>query len=440
MDQCMYLMMVNVHESGDKGFHVWVHHSSLSPRNPSSGSLSLWFPPFPLTHSLTRKNTTSNPRHKRSEMFRHGGRCDRIRHRPVSELLSSAARWGCCFAIAKSTGDDGRQGSCGPRPLLSGGALPAWHNNASFCYLHDLFPMLPGGQCSHIGCGLVRNSCPDHTKLSVRFEPWSCWGLCWEIDVGPPRFTLLQSEMPTKWCLNLSMWSAPQSFLPTWLIFMLLDGQRSHVGCGLVRNSCPDLTKLSVRFETWSCWGLCWEIDVGPPRFTLLQSEMPTKWCLNLSMWSAPQSLLLSTRLLSMLLSGHRCRIGYNLVQNSCPDHTKLSVGFEPMKLLAIILRNRCWPATFHTITPGDANKWCMNWSLLFTRLISMLPTEQHCHIGCSLVRNSCPEHNKLFCPVRAMKMLGNMLRNRCWPATFHIITSEDADDWCLNWSVWSTP
>ena len=79
-----------------------------------------------LTHSLTRKTTSSNPRHTRSQMFRHGGRrCDTIRHRPVSELLSSAARRGGCFAIAKLTGGDGRQGSCGPRPLLSGGALPA---------------------------------------------------------------------------------------------------------------------------------------------------------------------------------------------------------------------------------------------------------------------------------------------------------------------------
>ena len=73
MYQCMYLMMVNVHESGDKGFHVWVHHSSLPPRNPSFGSLSLWFPPFPptptLTHSLTHSKNhklKSSPQEERN--------------------------------------------------------------------------------------------------------------------------------------------------------------------------------------------------------------------------------------------------------------------------------------------------------------------------------------------------------------------------------------
>ena len=34
-------------------------------------------------------------------------------------------------------------------------------------------------------------------QLSVQFQPWNCWGLCSEIDVGPPLFTLLQTEMLT---------------------------------------------------------------------------------------------------------------------------------------------------------------------------------------------------------------------------------------------------
>ena len=34
-------------------------------------------------------------------------------------------------------------------------------------------------------------SCPDHTKLSVQFQPWKCWGLCFEIDVGPSFCTLV---------------------------------------------------------------------------------------------------------------------------------------------------------------------------------------------------------------------------------------------------------
>jgi hypothetical protein len=39
--------------------------------------------------------------------------------------------------------------------------------------------------------------CPDHTKLSVQLQLWNCWGLCSEIDVGPPLFTLFQPEMST---------------------------------------------------------------------------------------------------------------------------------------------------------------------------------------------------------------------------------------------------
>ena len=38
-------------------------------------------------------------------------------------------------------------------------------------------------------------ACPDHITISVRFQPLSCWELCWDIDVGPPLFTLLYSEM-----------------------------------------------------------------------------------------------------------------------------------------------------------------------------------------------------------------------------------------------------
>ena len=43
----------------------------------------------------------------------------------------------------------------------------------------------------------------------------------------------------------------------------------------------------------------------------------------------------------------------------SCPNHTKLSVQFQAMKFLEIMLRNRCWSTTFHTITIGDVDEWC---------------------------------------------------------------------------------
>ena len=35
------------------------------------------------------------------------------------------------------------------------------------------------------------NSCLDHTKLSIQCHPWNCPGICWELDVAPPFFTLL---------------------------------------------------------------------------------------------------------------------------------------------------------------------------------------------------------------------------------------------------------
>ena len=48
-------------------------------------------------------------------------------------------------------------------------------------------------------------SCPGYTKLSIWFQPWNWWGLCSEVDVGPPLSTLLQLEMLTYgaksgWC------------------------------------------------------------------------------------------------------------------------------------------------------------------------------------------------------------------------------------------------
>jgi hypothetical protein len=40
------------------------------------------------------------------------------------------------------------------------------------------------------------------------------------------------------------------------------------------------------------------------------------------------------------------------------------------------------------------------------------------------------PRSHQTFHPVLAVKLLGFMLRNRCWPTTFHTITTEDADGW----------
>ena len=32
------------------------------------------------------------------------------------------------------------------------------------------------------------------------------------------------------------------------------------------------------------------------------------------------------------------------------------------MKIVGVMLRNRCKPTTFHTITAGGADGWCLNW------------------------------------------------------------------------------
>ena len=50
------------------------------------------------------------------------------------------------------------------------------------------------------------------------------------------------------------------------------------------------------------------------------------------------------------------------------------------------------------------------------------------------------PPSHQNFRPVPAVILLGIMLKNRCWPTTFHTITTEDADGWCQNWLVWSSP
>jgi hypothetical protein len=38
------------------------------------------------------------------------------------------------------------------------------------------------------------------------------------------------------------------------------------------------------------------------------------------------------------------------------------------------------------------------------------------------------PQSHQTFRPVRVMKLLGIMLRNRCWSTIFHIITTRDID------------
>jgi hypothetical protein len=46
------------------------------------------------------------------------------------------------------------------------------------------------------------------------------------------------------------------------------------------------------------------------------------------------------------------------------------------------------------------------------------------------------PRSHQTFCLVPTIKLLGIMLKIRCWPTTCHTITAGDADGCCQNWSV----
>ena len=95
---------------------------------------------------------------------------------------------------------------------------------------------------------------------------------------------------------------------------------------------------------------------------------------------------------------------------------------FHPVlavKLLGIMLRNRCWPTTFHTIATKHADGWCQNWPVWST---PHAPATPHCSSGSKCI------------------IYGDHVENRCWPTTFHTITVGDADRSCWNWPVWSTP
>ena len=43
--------------------------------------------------------------------------------------------------------------------------------------------------------------CPYHTKLSVQFRPWNCWGLCW-YRCRPIIFHVIAAGDVDGWCLN----------------------------------------------------------------------------------------------------------------------------------------------------------------------------------------------------------------------------------------------
>ena len=52
------------------------------------------------------------------------------------------------------------------------------------------------------------------------------------------------------------------------------------------------------------------------------------------------------------------------------------------------------------------------------------------------------PQSHQLFHLVLAMKLLGIMLRNRCWLISFYTIPTGDANGWCqklpVNYGTWA--
>ena len=79
--------------------------------------------------------------------------------------------------------------------------------------------------------------------------------------------------------------------------------------------------------------------------------------CIGLESSRKPCGIVCEYRLhLPSLGPCHAGPLNLCMMVHSCPNHTKLSVRFSTMKLLGIVLRNRCWPTTFHTITDGGAD------------------------------------------------------------------------------------
>ena len=101
------------------------------------------------------------------------------------------------------------------------------------------------------------------------------------------------------------------------------------------------------------------------------------------------------------------------------------------MKLLGIMLRNRCWPTTFHTTLAKDADEWCRY-------LHHYFHAPKWMALQCWL--RPCSKFNpisiKIHAPITPNFTASSshelvMLRNTCGLTIFHIITSGDANEWC---------
>ena len=169
----------------------------------------------------------------------------------------------------------------------------------------------------HVGSNL---QCPNCTKLfesqpkvPTRFEPWNCWGLCWEIDVGPP----LYAHYCGRRCRRMvPVWSTPQ------LSRVLVGSNLQCPNCIKLLESQP---KVPTWFKPWNCQGLCWEIDVSPPLFTHY-----CKWTHRrmVPVWSTPQP----SRVLAS--SNLQCPNSIKLLES----RLKVPTQFEPWNCWGL-----CW-------------------------------------------------------------------------------------------------
>ena len=86
---------------------------------------------------------------------------------------------------------------------------------------------------------------------------------------------------------------------------------------------------------------------------------------------------------------------------------------------------------------------WC-GWQLSCNALpmgvVACMAVWEGLLLHLNYMKELCPDHTKLSHPLSFVKLPGITFGNRCWLIVFNTIVIGDADGWCQNWSVWSTP
>ena len=266
---------------------------------------------------------------------------------------------------------------------------------------------------------------PQPTQVSQRLMPQShqtlcsdlavkCWGLCWEIDVHPPLFILLQPKMLMDGAIS---GRCDQPLMPRWhQIFRLVLTMK--------------LLGIMLRNRWWP---------------TTFQSNIVgdvVGWCHKWPVWSTPQAPITPNFLFGSnrgivgdyvekwMLAHHfshyfsrRCCQSVpqvaNVINPSGPDHTKLSVW---------ILSWNCWGLCWGT------NVGPSFFTLLQPEILTDGATSGRCDQPLKLRSHQTFRLNLI------VKLLGIILRTICWPTGFHPTAAGDVVGWCHKWPVWSAP